>query len=109
MFCDFPVLFDNVEFGAIRGEIVQAQRFAALAAKLLDRFALVPGRVIDEQNKPWVLFEHQSQEFDECPLRLSRDESEDELAPGSRTDDVEPFSCVIGFHNGTTAFQRPAS
>lgn len=67
---NFPVLFDDVQFRAVRWKIEQAQRFAALAAKKSDDFAAVPGRVVDEQNKPRVLQKELSRKTDERFLRL---------------------------------------
>ena len=60
-----PMLLDNVEFRTVRRKIMQAQRFAAPAAKPPDRFAPVPRRVINEKNQPWILREQRARKPDE--------------------------------------------
>lgn len=106
---DFPVLLNDVEFWAVRWKIVQAQRFAARAAKPRDDFSPVPGRVINEQDKTRVLLECGANEPDECFLCLSCNEAKEKRALGTRADDVKAFACVVRLHDGTTAFQRPTS
>lgn len=109
LFREFPVLFDRIEFRAVRWKILQAQRFAARAAKSLDGFAFVPRRIIDEENQSRVLCEELSHKADERFLCLSCDETEDECAFGSCSDHVKAVARVVRLHDGTAAFQRPTS
>ncbi len=106
---EFPVLFDNIELWAVRGKIMQAQRFAARAAKPSDAFAPVPRRVVNEKNQARVFCEQRAHKPHECSLCLSCDETKDEGAWCARADDVEAFARVIRAHDRTASFQRPSS
>lgn len=57
MFGDFPVLFNDVEFWAVCGKIVETQCFAAFAAKHFDFLTPVPRGVIEKKHQSWMLSE----------------------------------------------------
>lgn len=104
MLAHLPVLLYRVKFRAVRWKIVQAQRFAALAAKSLDGFASVPRRVIDEKNKTHILLKQHANKTYENFLCLSCDKSENKCALCSRSNDMKAFSGVVCIHDWSAAF-----